>query len=936
LVNFRHLQAVRQAPQRALAPRRPRCADASVSALPYPALHATHGGIWMALADGSVHALGRGEAIARAAETPLIMLNAPLVGQRLGYPDLSGLDLLELFAFVHPARFAVPTPNGLANALGLAAPESDGDAARFLREAATALLATLERDWPEREGAWASAQSLYRLRWPWAAAVAQRLKRPDRDEPWLFSRLPQWEEAAPRPQPRTVSVDPREAMDRLAALAGEGAEAREGQREYCGAVAGAFGPRRAEGEPNLILAEAGTGIGKTLGYLAPASLWAEHAHGAVWISTFTKALQRQLDRESGRLFPDPAERKGKVVIRKGRENYLCLLNLEDALQGGFAGRAAILAQLVARWAGYTRDGDMVGGDLPGWLVTLFRRAGATALTDRRGECVYAGCPHYRKCFIERSARASAGADLVIANHALVMVNAARGRDGGNPPTRLVFDEGHHLFDAADSTFATALTGQELIELRRWIVGPEAKSRGRRRGLAARLMDVASYDEAAGAALEAAIQVAGTLPGDQWLQRIAEGMPFGPLEKLLAAVRGTVYARATAQDAGYGLETEMAELDPQLIEAAAPAVEALELLHRPLVALARRLEAVLEDAPDWLDAQARARVEGALGGLAWRAQSLQGWIALAARMGGPADPDFVDWLAVERVDGREYDIGLHRRWLDPTRPLAETVLKPSHGVVVTSATLRGGGEWAVAEAKTGAAHLGRTAERFAAESPFDYAGCSEVLIVTDLRRGDLPSLAGAYSRLIEAAGGGTLGLFTAIQRLKAVHARVADRLARAGLPLYAQHVDPIDTGTLVDIFRDDPRASLLGTDALRDGVDVPGHSLRLVVMEGVPWPRPTVLHAARRAAQGGSAYDDRVVRGRLAQAFGRLIRRREDCGMFVLLSAATPSRLLTAFPPGVAIRRLPLLDAVERVRTRLSTPGQFGHQAAEADASEGAE
>ena len=122
-----------------------------------------------------------------------------------------------------------------------------------------------------------------------------------------------------------------------------------------------------------------------------------------------------------------------VVVRKGRENYLCLLNLEDALQGGFAGRAAILAQLVARWAAYSQDGDMIGGDLPGWLGTLFRQRGVTALTDQRGECVYAGCPHYRKCFIERAARASAQADLVIANHALVMVNAARGRDHAPAP-----------------------------------------------------------------------------------------------------------------------------------------------------------------------------------------------------------------------------------------------------------------------------------------------------------------------------------------------------------------------------------------------------------------------------------------------------------------------------------------------------------------------
>jgi Rad3-related DNA helicase len=186
-------------------------------------------------------------------------------------------------------------------------------------------------------------------------------------------------------------------------------------------------PPPATGPPNLLLAEAGTGIGKTLAYLAPAALWAEQAGGAVWVSTFTKALQRQLVAEGPKLFADADERARKIVVRKGRENYLCLLNLEDALQGAFAGRAAVLAQLVGRWAAYTKDGDMVGGDLPGWLPSLFRRAGSTALTDRRGECVYAGCPHYRRCFVERAERASREADLVIANHALVMINAARAR-----------------------------------------------------------------------------------------------------------------------------------------------------------------------------------------------------------------------------------------------------------------------------------------------------------------------------------------------------------------------------------------------------------------------------------------------------------------------------------------------------------------------------
>jgi ATP-dependent DNA helicase DinG len=886
-----------------------------VSPIQLPALHATHAGIWLAGGDSEPREASRGEAIARAAETPHIILNAPLVGQRLGYPELSGLDLLELFAFIHPARFAVPTVAGLSRAVGLEPPSSEVEAAAALQKIAARLLAVLaDPDWDEREGAWTSNTTLHRLGWLWAPLIGARLERPERGERMLFSRLKQWDETAGRAPPRTVLVSPEDARRRLDRLTGR-AETREGQGAMAEAVTWVFAPKPVKGSPNVLLAEAGTGIGKTLAYLAPASVWAENAGGAVWVSTFTKALQRQLDAEGPKLFADPEERARRIVVRKGRENYLCLLNLEDALQGAFAGRAAVLAQLVGRWAAYSKDGDMVGGDLPGWLPSLFRRAGAAALTDRRGECVYAGCPHYRRCFIERAERASREADIVIANHALVMVNAARARE--DAPGRILFDEGHHLFDAADSTFAVAFGGQEAIELRRWIVGPESRSRGRRRGLAARLMDVASYDDEGGRALDAAVEAAKALPSDGWLQRLIEGSPFGAVEALLAEVRGTVYARSKAQEAGYGLETELAEPDGALVSAAAGAAEILESLTKPLASLARRLEAVLEDGPDWLDSQARARVEGAIRGLSWRRETLAAWIALLGRIGGEADPEFVDWLAVERVDGREYDVAIHRRWLDPTKPLAAAVLAPADGVLVTSATLRAGEDWAAAEARTGALHLPGPAIHFEAESPFDYAGCSEVLIVTDVKQGDIASLAGAYARLIAAAEGGTLGLFTAIQRLKAVHARIADRLARDGLPLLAQHVDPIDAGTLVDIFRDDPRASLLGTDALRDGVDVPGESLRLVVMERVPWPRPTVLHAARRMAGGGSAYDDRVVRARLAQAFGRLIRRQGDCGLFVILSAAMPSRLLKAFPPGVPVSRVPLGEAIARVERRLA-------------------
>jgi ATP-dependent DNA helicase DinG len=100
------------------------------------------------------------------------------------------------------------------------------------------------------------------------------------------------------------------------------------------------------------------------------------------------------------------------------------------------------------------------------------------------------------------------------------------------------------------------------------------------------------------------------------------------------------------------------------------------------------------------------------------------------------------------------------------------------------------------------------------------------------------------------------------------------------------------------------------------------------MEGVPWPKPTVLHAARKLAGGGSAYDDRIVRARLAQAFGRLIRRADDRGSFVILSAAMPSRLLSAFPDGVPIRRLTLDEAILSVSERLGAGEAFVHQVSE--------
>ncbi len=184
----------------------------------------------------------------------------------------------------------------------------------------------------------------------------------------------------------------------------------------------------------------------------------------------------------------------------------------------------------------------------------------------------------------------------------------------------------------------------------------------------------------------------------------------------------------------------------------------------------------------------------------------------------------------------------------------------------------------------------------------------MLVVNDIKKDDPNETAAAYRELFLASGGGALGIFTAVQRLKAVHEKLMPALENKGIHLYAQHVDPLDISTLIDIFREEENACLLGTDATRDGIDVPGRSLRLVVYDRVPWPKPTILHKARRNYFGKS-YDDMLTRFKLKQAYGRLIRRADDKGVFVLLDGALPSRLATAFPEGVAVERLGLAEAI---------------------------
>jgi ATP-dependent DNA helicase DinG len=901
-----------------------------------------------AVADGEgARELKPREAESLALSAPVVVAHAALTARRLGLqpPPRSRdiFDALELFAFVRPARFCAPSAAGLALALGMAEPRGPAGQAAALAEACRTLLAELaESPWPSREEALALAETLGRAGWAWGAPVAAALQsRPVRDglrssglDVW--TRIPEWEDQGPPGQPGSRPVDPELSQARLKELLGRVGldEARPAQSEFAAETAFAFSPRDREGEPRMMLAEAGTGIGKTLGYLAPASLWAEANGPRVWISTYTRALQRQIERESHAVYPDPQVRARKAVVRKGRENYLCLLNYQEAAQAAQLGNGDLIGLgLAARWIRATRDGDMTGGDFPAWLPTLFAvgpaaQAGPLNLVDRRGECVHAACPHYRTCWIEKAVRASRRADIVIANHAVVLTEAAydgvRTARGLKPADaeassfkRIVFDEGHHLFDAADNAFSAVLSGAEAAELRRWIRGPEGRGR-RGRGLQMRLSELLQDNQEALGALEDAVHAATVLPGEGWSGRIAppngDLSPIGPVEGFLAAALEQLKARASSSD--LGLECAARPALERVRAAAGEAARALRGVEAPLVALARQLEDMLDDEAGELPASDRARIEGALRGLDRRARMmLAAWRAMLQAIEEDAedDPEFVDWFEAGYAYGRVVDVACRRHWVDPTTPLHAAVLAPAHGVLVTSATLADStleDPFALAEMRTGAARLPDRPKTLRLTSPFDYAAHTRAFVVTDVNREDPRQVAAAMRELFGAAGGGGLGLFTAIRRLRAVYERIAAPLADKGLALYAQHVDPLEVGALVDIFRAEEDSCLLGTDAVRDGVDVPGRSLRLLVFDRAPWPRPDLLHKARRERFGGKGYDDSIARARIAQAFGRLIRRADDKGVFVMLDPASPTRLFSGLPEGVELQRVGLVEAIE--------------------------
>ena len=719
----------------------------------------------------------------------------------------------------------------------------------------------------------------------------------------------------PRNRLRCLST-PAEARARLEQFVGDAGEARSEQVAYAEAAAYAFSPRERAGAPKIALIEAGTGIGKTLGYLAPASLWAEKNGAGLWLSTYTRNLQRQIVQEIARLYPDPAEREEKAVVRKGRENYLCLLNFEEAAKRTALapGQRAVALGLIARWVAgdarrrYVRRGLSVvprslGSfgrvDRPPRRMRLCGVSALSQLLHRARHPALAPCADRRRQPCARHRAIGARLD-----------SASTKRTTRRPSGACVMCSTKDIiFSMRPIRIRGVRLRREMAELRRWISGPEGRARSRARGLEERLKDLVADDEAAQSALDEAVAAAGALAGDGWMTRLHRRRPRGPGEAFLAAA----YAACVGAQRRRAKPSIRVKRDTEAAGRRILSKRRAQLAHALCAALPRRslrlaqsLRKLLDDEAEELETYSRARIEAAARGLERRAKLIvPAWIAmLDALETRRARDEFVDWFEIEREDGRDADVGLAAA-LDRShdsagqRSAVAGAWRAHH--VGDLARCRNGAKTTGSRQKCAPARTICRSRRGAPASARRSVMREQarIFIVKDVERRDVEALAAAYARIVSRV---RRWRDRACSRRCAACAPCEERieapLADAGLTLYAQHVDRLDTGALVDLFRAEENACLLGTDALRDGVDVPGRSLRLVVFDKVPWPKPTILHKARRA-RFGKSYDDLLTRLRLKQAFGRLIRSQDDKGCFVILESATPSRLADRFPAGSA-------------------------------------
>ena len=685
---------------------------------------------------------------------------------------------------------------------------------------------------------------------------------------------------------RAALVEGGELARNIAAFA-----PRPAQQDLAAAIAEAFDTR------GTLLAEAGTGTGKTFAYLVPALLSGKKTI----VSTGTRALQDQLYHRDLPRVRDALGVGLKTALLKGRANYLCHYRMRQAQGEPRFGSRELASQFqrIVAWSGRTRMGDLAELEaLPEDSPLL------PMVTSTAENCLGSECPFFSECFVVQARQRAQAADIVVVNHHLLLADLALKQEGFGEilpgAQAFVVDEAHQLPDLAAQFFGENLSARPLVELARDAL--------------AECKDVPS----ALAALQAPAREL-----EHAVRTLRSAMDELP-------VRGTrlrAAERPEVEDAFDALAATLQQLHAALLPlgSASPGFDGCAARAREFELRLRRWrgDGVVDDSGGPVSARnavASASADRPAPHDPGAVQELEDGASAGMNAGRgefPCDEPDTGTSDAERSSVRWYELTargfrLSRTPLDVSGPLADHRTRSQAAWIFTSATLAVGGRFDHYAAKLGL----EEPTTLLAPSPFDWKQQALCYLPRGLPeptvRGYNETMVDALRPVLEASAGRAFVLFASHRAL-----REAAELLRGGpWPLFVQGEAP--RTLLLERFRASGNGVLLGAASFREGVDVAGDALSVVVIDKLPFGAPddpvfeARLDAIRRS--GGNPFrDEQLPQAVIAlkQGAGRLIRSETDRGVLVLcdprlLSKSYGRVFLDSLPP------LPRTRAVEDV------------------------
>ena len=719
------------------------------------------------------------------------------------------------------------------------------------------------------------------------------------------------DEAQPPATKRTV-VDAEESVRLIrsdaARTALEGFEERPEQT----AMARAVGKAIAEGD-NLIV-EAGTGVGKSLAYIVPSALHAVRNNARTVISTNTINLQEQLMSQDIPIARKLLESAGidagdlRVAQMKGRRNYLCLLRWSTSGHGGnlSSDEARVLVRLLF-WLGQTDTGDRAELNLRREDDLAWHRVSA-----QDGGCLSMQCAYVRdgSCFLLRAKKRAEAAHLLIVNHALLLSDVGTGGNVLPVYQHLVVDEAHHLEAEATNQFGFSASESDLIA---WIDDVHTRiGRDREGGLVGTIFN----------ATRVSMQAIGPAPQLQLLARTMaqaatrarDAVPafFRKLQDFAhnhASGRND-YDERLPINRGIRVQPDWADVEALWFETEGKLNETLSVVEELHAML---LQANPGDVLDYDVVVAEAA------SLYDDGEKLRAGLS---RIIGKDDRDTICWLTMGR---REASPALSSAPLSVAETLKNNLFNPKESVVLTSATLSTEDHFDYIKSRLGF----DDSRELLLGSPFDYQQSTLMLAPTDIpepdQQGYLAAVQTAIIEMVLASEGRALVLFTSHSGLRAAYQGIKRQLEEHEILVLGQGIDGAPR-QLLNTLKESHRTVVLGAASFWEGVDVVGEALSLLIIARLPFAVPSDPVYQARSELFDQPFEQYALPQailRFKQGFGRLIRRKTDRGVMVVLDRRLRSRrygeAILRSLPACELRDVPLRDLAGEVKTWLAQP-----------------